>query len=197
MVVPRVIAELLKSDTRQQQSEPQPRRAHRLTGQLHWYEHGSWLPRTAEVSGGCLLVRGGPQELRLPLRRLSLRPASQPRAFALVAPNDLVVAMFKVASQAQYDGWVKALAAELLRQTPLEEVRFLDILAISATVGRPEPVCTVESGVPAGGEPGAVRRLGEGAGGRAAAADSPGGGAVPRHPGHLGHGGAPRAGVYS
>lgn len=42
--------------------------------------------------------------------------------------------MFQVANDLDYSRWVKTLAAELLKQTPLDAVKFLDILGITATL---------------------------------------------------------------
>ncbi|CAG2064181.1 unnamed protein product [Timema podura] len=47
-----------------------------------------------------------------------------------------MVLPFQAGSQHQYDRWVKVLAVELLRQTSLEDIKFLDILAITATLGQ-------------------------------------------------------------
>ena len=41
---------------------------------------------------------------------------------------------FQAGSDEQYERWVKTLVVELMRQTPLEAVRFLDILGITATI---------------------------------------------------------------
>ncbi|PSN46489.1 hypothetical protein C0J52_19102 [Blattella germanica] len=40
----------------------------------------------------------------------------------------------RAGSDEQYERWVKTLVVELMRQTPLESVRFLDILGITATI---------------------------------------------------------------
>lgn len=41
---------------------------------------------------------------------------------------------FQAGTDEEYERWVKTLAVELMRQTPLEAIRFLDILEITATI---------------------------------------------------------------
>lgn len=107
----------------------------RISGELEWYVNGRWETRIMEVRDGCLLVNNSSTglDLRLPLRHLSLQSASTPRTFSLVRDHQ-PVATFQARSDEQYERWVKTLVVELMRQTPLEAVRFLDILGITATI---------------------------------------------------------------
>jgi hypothetical protein len=57
-----------------------------ISGELEWAKGGTWELRHVEVRNGSLVVYNaatGP-ELRVPLRHLSLQPASHPRTFSLI-----------------------------------------------------------------------------------------------------------------
>jgi hypothetical protein len=57
-----------------------------ISGELEWAVDGAWELRHVEVRNGSLVVYGASTrpELRVPLRHLSLQPASHPRTFSLI-----------------------------------------------------------------------------------------------------------------
>ncbi|KAL1122202.1 hypothetical protein AAG570_003607 [Ranatra chinensis] len=98
--------------------------------------------RWAAVREGQLEVysedEGWRLDWRIALRGLHLQPAYPlGLAFSLTRHGDKQpTATFKVKSDVEYERWVKAIAAELMRQTPLDCVRFLDILGITGSLRR-------------------------------------------------------------
>ncbi|XP_049875821.1 uncharacterized protein LOC126373646 [Pectinophora gossypiella] len=120
----------------------------RISGVLRQYysdDATSWAWVRAAVRGGCLLAwRDGtlPRRpaARLPLRHLHLRPApSLANAFQLSRlRDDASVATFQTCNAAEYARWVRALCVEILRQTPLPQVRFLDVLPAADTGREPK-----------------------------------------------------------
>ncbi|XP_031764592.2 uncharacterized protein LOC113516171 [Galleria mellonella] len=120
----------------------------RISGVLRQYYNDdteSWAWVRAAVRGGCLLAwregtlpRG--RAARLPLRDLHLRMASSlPNAFQLSRlRDDAAVATFQTCNAAEYNKWVRALCIEILGQTPLPQVRFLDVLPAADTSREPK-----------------------------------------------------------
>ncbi|XP_072944491.1 uncharacterized protein [Epargyreus clarus] len=117
----------------------------RISGVLRQYyndDDESWAWVQAAVRGGCLLawrqgtVPRGPAA-RLPLRGLHLRAATLPNAFELSRlRDDSSVATFQASNATEYARWVRALCVEILGQTPLPQVRFLDVLSAADTSNR-------------------------------------------------------------
>ncbi|RVE45511.1 hypothetical protein evm_009850 [Chilo suppressalis] len=115
----------------------------RISGVLRQYYNDddvSWAWVRAAVRGGCLLAwREGtlPRRpaARLPLRGLHLRTSTAvPNAFQLSRlRDDSAVATFQACNAAEYAKWVRALCVEILGQTPLPQVRFLDVLPAADT----------------------------------------------------------------
>ncbi|XP_026495732.1 uncharacterized protein LOC113400392 [Vanessa tameamea] len=115
----------------------------RISGVLRQYyndDDESWAWVRAAVRGGCLLAwRDGtlPRRpaARLPLRHLHLRAAATlPNAFQLSRlRDDASVATFQACNATEYARWVRALCVEILGQTPLPQVRFLDVLPAADT----------------------------------------------------------------
>lgn len=129
----------------------------RISGVLRqYYGNGiddEWAWVRAAVRGGSLLAwREGTlprrQAARLPLRHLHLRAAPHlPHAFQLSRlRDDTAVATFQTCNATEYARWVRALCVEILRQTPLPQVRFLDVLPAADTAKKEAllqdtPVC--------------------------------------------------------
>ncbi|KAJ0174543.1 hypothetical protein K1T71_009651 [Dendrolimus kikuchii] len=121
----------------------------RISGVLRQYyndDNESWAWVRAAVRSGCLLAwRDGtlPRRpaARLPLRDLHLRTAARlPNAFQLSRlRDDSAVATFQTCNATEYARWVRALCVEILGQTPLPQVRFLDVLPAAATATSREP----------------------------------------------------------
>ncbi|CAG4960198.1 unnamed protein product [Parnassius apollo] len=121
---------------------------YRISGVLRQYYNGddeSWAWVRAAVRSGCLLAwRDGTLPRRpaasLPLRHLHLRAAAKlPNAFQLSRlRDDASVATFQACNETEYARWVRALCVEILGQTPLPQVRFLDVLPAADTTREPK-----------------------------------------------------------
>ncbi|KAJ2945739.1 hypothetical protein O0L34_g580 [Tuta absoluta] len=142
----------------------------RISGVLRQYydeDDTSFAWVRAAVHGGCLHAwRDGTlprrSAARLPLRHLHLRPAPRlPNAFQLSRlRDDESVATFQTCNAAEYNRWVRALCVEILRQTPLPQVRFLDVLPAADTSREPKKeALQLETPCPPRPPPRARRRL--------------------------------------
>ncbi|KAF5291391.1 hypothetical protein FQR65_LT01701 [Abscondita terminalis] len=91
-----------------------------------------WFPRKVTVRGGQLLIGGdiNSEGLRIALRHLSLSAGALPNSFALCKGQNAIITI-QTASQRAFKLWVKTIAIELIRQTPLEAVKYLDILNLT------------------------------------------------------------------
>lgn len=153
MAPPQVVGVLLKKPG--QQSHPRfppldPQET-KIRGELYVEDLGE--RRIVSIRMGWLWVEGTP---RLPLRALNLRQAAhslcQPHAlalgFTLSNSQDHTLATFWADSEPVYWSWVRAIAAELVRQTPFRAQRclnFLEILTICPRGPVPLPDSPTES----------------------------------------------------
>lgn len=154
MMAPQIVGVLLKKPG--QQSHPRfppldPQET-KIRGELYVEDLGE--RRIVSIRMGWLWVEGTP--MRLPLRALNLRQAApslcQPHAlalgFTLSNSQDQMLATFWADSEAIYWSWVRAIAAELVRQTPFRAQRclnFLEILTICPRGPVPLPDSPTES----------------------------------------------------
>ncbi|XP_076293492.1 uncharacterized protein LOC143215324 [Lasioglossum baleicum] len=136
MMAPQVVGVLLKKPG--QQSHPRfppldPQET-KIRGELYVEDLGE--RRVVSIRMGWLWVEGTP--MRLPLRALNLRQAApslcQPHAlalgFTLSNSQDHALATFWADTEPIYWSWVRAIAAELVRQTPFRAQRCLNFLEI-------------------------------------------------------------------
>lgn len=133
---PRVISEIRKQNpivNRERREQIRPR----ISGDLLVIcgNEKRWWPRRVMVRGGQLLIGSVPGDsasssLRLPLRHLSLAAGPLPHSLSLYKGQNIALTI-QTASERAFDLWVKTIAIELIRQTPLEAVRYLDILTLA------------------------------------------------------------------
>ncbi|XP_076763575.1 uncharacterized protein LOC143430977 [Xylocopa sonorina] len=154
MAPPQVVGVLLKkpgqlSHPRFPPLDPQETK---IRGELYVEDLGE--RRIVSIRMGWLWVEGTP--MRLPLRALNLRQAApnlcQPHAlalgFTLSNSQNRVIATFWADTEPIYWSWVRAIAAELVRQTPFRAQRclnFLEILTICPRGPVPLPDSPTES----------------------------------------------------
>ncbi|XP_003702818.1 uncharacterized protein LOC100875000 [Megachile rotundata] len=154
MMAPQVVGVLLKKPG--QQSHPRfppldPQET-KIRGELYVEDLGE--RRIVSIRMGWLWVEGTP--MRLPLRALNLRQAPpslcQPHAlalgFMLSNSQNRTLATFWADTEPIYWSWVRAIAAELVRQTPFRAQRclnFLEILTICPRGPVPLPDSPTES----------------------------------------------------
>ncbi|XP_076635468.1 uncharacterized protein LOC143348751 isoform X2 [Colletes latitarsis] len=154
MMAPQVVGVLLKKPGQQDHPRfpPLDPQETKIRGELYVEDLGE--RRIVSIRMGWLWVEGTP--MRLPLRALNLRQAApslcQPHAlalgFMLSNSQDHTLATFWADTEPIYWSWVRAIAAELVRQTPFRAQRclnFLEILTICPRGPVPLPDSPTES----------------------------------------------------
>jgi len=92
-----------------------------------------WLVRKVLVKNGHLLLGPLPTDpvcpsgIRIPLRQLNLRAGPLPNTLSLVKGQSILLTI-QTTNEKAFDLWVNLLAMELIRQTPLDCVKYFDIL---------------------------------------------------------------------
>jgi hypothetical protein len=138
---PRVISEVRKSYATNNLIDFRPKLAGDLL--VRTSNEKKWWPRRAVVRNGQLQLSGGhgdgaPTALRLPLRHLSLKAGALPNSLSL-CKGQTVVLTLQTGTQRSFDIWVKTIAIELIRQTPLEDVKYLDIFTFATCWTKNQP----------------------------------------------------------
>ncbi|ENN71206.1 hypothetical protein YQE_12135, partial [Dendroctonus ponderosae] len=102
-----------------------------------------WYSRRVQVKSGQLLVSSAQKTdlpLRIPLRNLSLQAGSTTHSLSICRGQNIVLTL-QMADETSFDRWVKTLAIELIRQTPLDAIKYLDILTLAKCWSRIERKC--------------------------------------------------------
>ncbi|XP_019770509.2 uncharacterized protein LOC109544640 [Dendroctonus ponderosae] len=102
-----------------------------------------WYSRRVQVKSGQLLVSSAQKTdlpLRIPLRNLSLQAGSTIHSLSICRGQNIVLTL-QMADETSFDRWVKTLAIELIRQTPLDAIKYLDILTLAKCWSRIERKC--------------------------------------------------------
>ncbi|XP_024939020.1 uncharacterized protein LOC107266000 [Cephus cinctus] len=154
MMAPQVVGVLLKKPGQQRHPHVPPLdpQETKIRGELYVEDLGE--RRVVSIRMGWLWVEGTP--MRLPLRALNLRQAApsvcQPHVlalgFTLSNSQGDTLATFWADTEPVYWSWVRAIAAELVRQTPFRAQRclnFLEILTICPRGPVPLPDSPVET----------------------------------------------------
>ncbi|XP_014477430.1 PREDICTED: uncharacterized protein LOC106745925 [Dinoponera quadriceps] len=154
MMAPQIVGVLLKKPGQQTHPRlpPLDPQETKIKGELYVEDLGE--RRTVSIRMGWLWVEGTP--MRLPLRALNLRQAPsglcQPHAlalgFTLSNSQGRSLATFWADTEPIYWSWVRAIAAELVRQTPFRAQRclnFLEILTICPRGPVPLPESPTET----------------------------------------------------
>ncbi|XP_076269168.1 uncharacterized protein LOC143201830 isoform X2 [Rhynchophorus ferrugineus] len=105
----------------------------------------NWYHRKVQIRGGLLYVCSAPGEngsatVRLPLRHLSLQAGPLPHSLAICRGLNVVLTL-QTADKKSFDQWVKIIAIELIRQTPLDAIKYLDILTLAESWTRDDAAC--------------------------------------------------------
>lgn len=130
---PKVISEVRKTYLNSAATNSRPKLSAELLVKCNTEKN--WHHRRVQIRGGLLYVSSTPGEqtstaMRLPLRHLSLQAGPQPNSIAICRGSNIVLTLQTV-DKKSFDQWVKILAIELIRQTPLDAIKYLDILTLA------------------------------------------------------------------
>ncbi|KAL1497699.1 hypothetical protein ABEB36_008616 [Hypothenemus hampei] len=93
-----------------------------------------WFESKVQVMGGQLQVLSAvplaKSPIRIPLRHLSLKVDSITLSLSVCRGQNIVLTL-QIKDEKAFDIWVKTLAIELIRQTPLDAIKYLDILTFA------------------------------------------------------------------
>lgn len=91
--------------------------------------HGIWSRKLLIIRSGSLEISYQPNTYRIPLRQLHLVSSDlHKNTFVLKRHDASILILIQTVDKKQFEIWVKVIAIELIRQTPLNRVKFFDIL---------------------------------------------------------------------
>ncbi|CAH1183058.1 unnamed protein product [Ceutorhynchus assimilis] len=117
---------------------------HRDYGDLMIKCGSTWCKRRVQVRAGQLHV-SEPTSMKMPLRHLSLQAGPLPHSLAICRGQNIVLTL-QTQNEQTFDQWVKTIAIELIRQTPVDAIKYLDILTLGERVKvKPPPNSNCDS----------------------------------------------------
>ncbi|XP_065216436.1 uncharacterized protein LOC135842751 [Planococcus citri] len=142
--IPRIVAAKLKTQFKNRTGFNDCGTKSRISGDLRIVDRSFRHLRYAEVRDGCLILyryvgNNKVWDFHIPLYNLNINLDSPKNycQFSLSKFGEITpIATFQVVKEQTYKKWLKTVAVEVIRQTPLNTLKFMDILFINELLER-------------------------------------------------------------